>query len=278
MAVARALYLGLSRLRRLAGLGDQTTVTRGGIRWALDLAEGIDLVIYFRGRFEPGLAGRLGRLIRPGDVVVDVGANIGAHTLPFARWVGPAGRVLAYEPTAFAYEKLLANLALNPQLAPRVLPVRAILVERSGEPLDGPIYASWPLDGAADVHPEHRGRSKATEGARALSLDDHLAETGVARVNLVKIDVDGAECAVLRGARRTLARHRPIVVMEWAPYLHEALGHDLRACVAPLAELGYRFLDARDGAPLTSDLAGLASTIGVGACINVVGRADRAVA
>lgn len=212
-------------------------------------------------------------LARPGGVVVDVGANIGAHTLPLARAVGPSGRVLAYEPTAFAYQKLLANMALNPDLASRITAVQAMLIGAPDEPATPAVYSSWPLRPAQDLHAEHLGRAMATEGARAVTLDDHLRELHVDRIDLVKIDVDGFECSVLRGAKDVLRRSRPVVVMEWAPYLHEAAGHRLEECLAVVRDLGYSFHDAENGTVLPADLSRVNERVGLGASINVVGRA-----
>jgi FkbM family methyltransferase len=202
-----------------------------------------------------------------------VGANIGAHTLPLARAVGPNGRVLAYEPTAFAYQKLLANMALNPDLAARITAAQAMLIGAPGELATPAVYSSWPLHAARDLHAEHLGRAMATDGARAVTLDDHLRELHVDRIDLVKIDVDGFECSVLRGAKDALRRSRPVVVMEWAPYLHEAAGHRLEDCLAVVRDLGYSFHDAGTGAVLPADLSRVRERVGLGTSINVVGRA-----
>ena len=145
---------------------------------------------------------------------------------------GPDGRVFAYEPTAFAYGKLLANIALNPALAPRIVPVQAMLIGEPGARAAPAIHSSWPLATADDLHPEHRGRAMTTDGARAVTLDEHLRGLAVPQVALLKIDVDGFECTVLRGAEGILRACRPLIVMEWAPYLHEAAGHRLEACLS----------------------------------------------
>ena len=89
--LARWVQLLVMAARRLAGRGPSTQVTRQGIRWAQDLREGIDFSIWLLGSFEPETVRCYQRLIRPGDVVLDIGANIGAHTLPLARAVGPSG-------------------------------------------------------------------------------------------------------------------------------------------------------------------------------------------
>ncbi len=263
----------LAGARRLAGRDMRARVRRGGISWDLDLREGIDLYIYLAGRFEWRLSRLLTSLVRRGDTIVDVGANVGAHALPLARAAGADGRIFAYEPTGFAYGKLLANIALNPELASRIVPVQAMLIGEAGGRPAPAIASSWPLVTADALHPEHRGRAMSTDGARAVTLDEHLREVGVPRVALIKIDVDGFECSVLRGAAGILRACRPLIVMEWAPYLHEAAGHDLQTCLSVVRDVGYSFHDAGNGEALPADLAAVARRSTPGVSINVVGRA-----
>src|SRR5688572_20988587 len=85
--------------RKLLGRPAQAQFVRDGIRWQLDLREGIDFSIYLLGSFEPATVRAYRRIVKPGQTVLDIGANIGAHTLPLARLVGPGGRVIAFEPT-----------------------------------------------------------------------------------------------------------------------------------------------------------------------------------
>jgi hypothetical protein len=98
MALAKSSR-GAPPLAPWAGLSERVRLRRRGIRWDLDLAEGIDLSIYLLGAFEPRLVGAYRKLIRPGACILDIGANIGAHTLQFAQLVGDRGKVVAYEPT-----------------------------------------------------------------------------------------------------------------------------------------------------------------------------------
>lgn len=204
--------------RCLAGRGSEVTARRSGIFWHLDLKEGIDFSIWLLGGFEPRTVKQYQALVSPGATVIDVGANIGAHTLPFAKLVGPGGRVLAFEPTLWAFEKLQRNLQLNPELSARVQPLQAMLVADRGDNLEQNIYSSWPLDAQDGLHEQHRGRLMTTAGARTMTLDDAVAGFSLRRIDFIKIDVDGHEHAVLRGALETLKAYKPRILMELAVY------------------------------------------------------------
>src|SRR6478735_2154285 len=111
--LARAAYLVAHRLRALAGLSDNCVVMRNGVKFDLDLSQGIDFALYVNFS-ERHTRKALRRFVRASDVTLDIGANIGAHTLLLAQLVGPQGRVLSFEPTEFAFLKQKKNLALNP--------------------------------------------------------------------------------------------------------------------------------------------------------------------
>ena len=273
IVLARYAYSVVSGARRIVGLGDKCRVVRHGIVYELDLSEGIDFSIFLLGSFELSTARALQRLIRPGMTVLDIGANIGAHTPPMAELVGPSGKVLAFEPTTYAFAKLGRNLALNPDLAGRVRAFQYFLASTPGAAVPEAIYSSWPLPSTAGAHPEHLGQPKDTTAAETHTLDEVLAREGIANIDLVKIDVDGFECEVLSGASTTLRSDRPIFVMELAPYVLRERGTSLDALLGLLLPLGYRFLDERTEAPLPESAAELEQTIAFGAGINTIARA-----
>ncbi len=82
------------------------------------------------------------RLVKAGDVVLDSGANIGAHILHLARLVGPQGRAVAFEPSDFAFRKLTTILTLNPDLATRILAEPIMLVGAPGTQIADRLYSS----------------------------------------------------------------------------------------------------------------------------------------
>lgn len=142
--IATALSTIVRAARRAVGsTNDQVLLRRDGIAWCLDLKEGIDFGL-FLGVYERSTTMAIRRLVRSGDTVLDVGANIGAHTLELARQVGSTGKVFAFEPTFFAHSKLVQNIALNPRLT-GIIKVEQLILAASdystSEPL---IYSSWP--------------------------------------------------------------------------------------------------------------------------------------
>ena len=190
-----ALGAALARLLGVATAhlpSPQIRVVRG-IRWELDLREVIDASLYFSGSFEPRAERAMGRHLGPGMTAIDVGANVGYHTLRMAIEVGPGGRVIAVEPASPVVTRLRRNLSLNELKNVEI--VVAALGDHDLEAARLRLQSSYPLSG--------RGASEAVL-VRVARLDSLVLERQLNRVDLIKIDVDGQEAKVLRGARDTL--------------------------------------------------------------------------
>jgi FkbM family methyltransferase len=167
--------------------------------------------------------------LRPGDTVVDVGANVGNFTLAFAAAVGDGGRVLAFEPQRFCFLCLCANIAVN-SLIHFVEPYQLAVGERAGMvdvPTLNPLQEITNYGGVSllDAH------TTPVEQAGMVTIDS-LELPGL---RLLKADVEGMEPAVLRGARETLRRLRPVI---WTECLADrGTRGELQAF---FQELGYR--------------------------------------
>lgn len=206
------------------------------------MAQGIDFAIFLMGSFEPGTVKFYSKVIKPGDWVLDIGANIGAHTLRFAKLVCDSGRVIAFEPTDFAFTKLKRNLGLNPVIQNRVVARQTLLNSGlMGKP--DSIPSSWDLkeNKGLSKHPIHQGSYQPISSATSETLDDSLMKMGNPNIQFIKIDVDGFELDVLKGAQNTLERCRPHIIMELAPCTYQEHGYTLADLLSILP--GYDVLD-----------------------------------
>src|SRR5918995_3384481 len=153
--------------------------------------------------YEAGPIAPLRQLITPGSCVVDVGANIGYFTLYFASWMQNGGKVLAIEPEAVNYARLQRAVS-RAGLDSIVEIVCVAAAETVG-------------DGLLEINPIHPGDHKlGTSGVSVAitTIDTLLAGRGWPEVSLLKIDVQGAEARVLAGARETIDRFGPTLLIE----------------------------------------------------------------
>jgi FkbM family methyltransferase len=208
---------------------------RRGLRLDLDLRDNLQRTLYFTGTYEPGLLDLIETELRPGDVMVDVGAHVGVHALTAARRLrdlGGGGRVIAFEPTEDSSAAVRAGAAGN-DLPVEV--VRAGLGEAEGtlELRADPRYGAFD----AGVRSQF-GDGEVVGTAPLLTFDGWAAGAGLDRLDVVKIDIEGAEILALRGMRESLRRLRPRVlaievkdvVMERGPGDEAALHALLRDC------------------------------------------------
>lgn len=222
---------------------DSRMIKRKGITYEVDLSEGIDLSLFLFGNFQDYVYQNKFFKLTADAVIVDVGANIGAISLNLARLV-PQGHVYAFEPTDYAFKKLNRNVALNPLLAPRITVTRAFVSDRASDASSLVAYSSWKLNAndAAEYHPVHGGKAMGTAGVAELSLDDFIEARQIKRVDLIKIDTDGHELEVIRGARGCLTMHSPHVIFELCSYLLDERGITFGDYVKIFSELNYRLI------------------------------------
>lgn len=191
-------------------------------------------IFAFREYYEPELA-YLERVLSPGKVFIDVGANFGVYTLIASKLVGEPGRVFAFEPTAQSFAILRQNIALNHFSNVRAFQVA--LAETRGKAW---LYHGWdPVGNSLGVDPLCGDKG---EVVQIEALDNLLEENGVDRVDAIKIDVEGAEELVLRGAIRSLTTYRPIVIFEYNPGCAARLDLSPDGARDFLESLGYEFV------------------------------------
>ena len=271
--IAQYLSLGLRSTRGLFGLGPELRARRDDILWQLDLREGIDLAIFLK-RYERQELNTVRRLVRSGFTAIDIGANVGFHTLLMAQQVGPQGRVIAIEPTDFASAKLKQNLALNPELQSRVTQYQFLLAASPTSSLPQPTHSSWPLTATRDgLHPGHWGRPMSTDNARQETLDNVLQLVPGRQIDFIKLDVDGNEVGVLQGGRQLLSQYQPTIMLEFAPHLFDERSNKFQDLLDVLADAGYEVHSLDDDSVLPLNDAAVRKVCRDGGGINVVALA-----
>jgi len=197
-----------------------------------------DLMLF--GAFERELHDFIGSTLRKGAVFLDVGANVGCYSLQAASLVGPTGRVVSFEPSPLVFERLRQNVDLNGFTNTSLCSCalggasarRLLYLEAGNEGYSNAI---------ASLHPSvWHGRRDTSREIEVRTMDEWFQESGLSRLDLVKIDVEGAEFEVLEGARQTLATHQPTIAMEVCDHTYAAAGRQPAMLSGFFDALGYR--------------------------------------
>lgn len=220
-------------------------VRRQKLRWRLRPENFLDRQILLRGAFEPKTTRLVRRFVRPGMRVLDVGANIGYFSTIIASLVGPDGKVWAFEPTDAYRQRLAWHLEAN-GLAGRVKVLDYGLSDRQ-QSLEIAMEES-----TASLHPTTAGGDRQTVQLRRL--DDVAGELGIDRIDFVKVDIDGHEPYFLAGARQTILKHQPVMVMEFNQASLDAASSDVRKLYEELVGMGYQLYSEKSGQPYPSRL------------------------
>jgi FkbM family methyltransferase len=181
--------------------------------------------------YEPHLA-FVADCVRPGDTVVDIGANYGVYSLVLATRVGRTGRVIAFEPGREALLQLRENVALNHGLNVELVPLA--LSDHSGEQ---PLFHI----GGPTTHSLSSFGGERTEVVRLTTLDTWEAGADLDRLDFIKVDVEGHEPQVFRGALTTLARYRPFILFEVSTGAMRRAHVRSSDTYTPLRSVGYEF-------------------------------------
>jgi FkbM family methyltransferase len=194
--------------------------------------------MYFYGDYEERYEAELiRRLLEPQEVFWDIGANIGYFSLLAGACLKNTGQVLAFEPGRTAFISLKDNISLNPFR--NILAYNVAVTDKEGE---ARLYSSGAgADGRASLYGSARDRAS-LEKCRTVSLDQFHQDLGLAPPDLLKIDVEGAELAVLKGAGQILQSRPPLILVEMKEATLKAAGTD-KAMIQELLS-GYGYLPA----------------------------------
>lgn len=197
-------------MRRLAEYGIfrglHEVDTRHGFRMFVDRLDAVKWYIYYFGEFEPQISLAWKKLLHPGDVVLDIGANVGYHSLLAASLVGPTGRVFSVEPGERIHPQLVRHKQLNG--FDHIVPIKKAVSDKTevarfyygGDNIQG----NSSLVGADD---------QPFDLVECISFVDLGEQVPLNEVSLIKIDVEGAEDRVIAGMAKVLNRLRPDAVL-----------------------------------------------------------------
>lgn len=233
---------GKSRLTRwlidrLAKNGEAEIPALGLSFFVPALREPIASSLLANGTYEPQLCEALAKVLKKDGVFMDVGANVGLFSLLAAHRLVPEGRVVAFEASPRIFSFLERNAQRNPR--PGLTLFHRAVTERSGDEMsffDAP-EAKFGMGSLANRF------SSSAAVVKSISLDDAAEQLGLPHVDVIKVDVEGFELGVFRGARRILSQSRPPLIVfefnDWAeeqPELHQRAGDAQRF----LLECGYK--------------------------------------
>jgi len=218
-------------------------IVRNGIRFELDVSDYMQWCAYYGIEVEPRRA--LYSLVRPGQVVLDVGSNVGEVLLNFGRLVGPTGQVCGFEINPRTYQRCLHNIALNP-----FTNVRVFALGLGAE--EGSLLLGTPNSRNSGEDRIVEGAGKTGTAVLVTTLDAFVEAQNIERVDLVKIDVEGFEMNVLRGAQRTLQRFHPRLFIELVDKHLRRQDSSAQELVALLERLGYAVTHAEENRAITS--------------------------
>jgi FkbM family methyltransferase len=199
--------------------------------------------LYFYGRYEPEECGYFQNVLRPSDVCIDIGANVGFYTLLFSR-LAATGEVHAFEPVEANWHMLNINVLTNSLR--NVTLNRAAVGDRDGEAeftlASDPTYSSFVDTG--------RKPSAGCVQVPVITLDSYLRQQQLARVDCLKVDVEGGEYKVLMGGTRLLSdpQRRPrLVMLELHNPMLQQQGSSIDQLVGQMRAFGYSpFVWAKD--------------------------------
>lgn len=210
---ARTGRKGQARFEVMEWLGPKLSATRmqarlpDGSVMLCDLNDMVQRQIYFGGMYEPVESYLFLKLVGPGMTVIDVGANCGQYTLLASRAIGREGHVHAFEPIADTYKILEEHVQLN-KLSNVTLNRYALWNQKTelalgrGEEQESALWSAGYVGDPSRIL------------VQAIRFDDYAREHGLERVDVIKMDIEGAEPFMLEGARESIERFHPVFLME----------------------------------------------------------------
>ncbi len=213
-------------------LTKEVVTLHDGIRMELVLNEYVQSQLYLFGTFEPATVNVLKRLVKSGDTALDIGANVGYISLVLAKCVGNSGKVFSFEPDSKNFALLKRNLELNADC--NITPI-SMAVSDSHQPIRL-YHAKFDFNsGAHSMLPSEKHSNEFVE-IEATTIDDIVKSHEIKKVDVIKIDIEGAEMSAFNGMSETLRQNRPFIVCELCEEHQARAGYTTQAVKKWMAE------------------------------------------
>lgn len=174
--------------------------------------------------------------IQPGHVILDIGANVGLYSLLASIKSGKQGKVIAFEPTAPTYELLQKNIQLNQ--CDNIITVKQALADKSK-----PVVMRKPISADAKYQDAFHQIKEVDQGDEeaifTITLDQYVEDFHLSRIDLMKIDIEGAEFLFFKGAEQTLRRWKPTLLFECNEHHCKAFGNNVIDVLCFVKDIGY---------------------------------------
>lgn len=226
--------------RKFLSRKDQIKKTQYGFKIILDLKKDVDLYFY-EDNFEKDTLSFFASILKPGNVVLDIGANIGIYTLLASIKVGSTGKVYAFEPAKWANYRLRKNIELNYRTNIEV--INKAVSDHSG-------YCDFHIceDDAYNSLGNNPMRVvKDIKTIEVISIDEFVSQKGLSHVEIVKIDTEGADYLVLKGAKKLLSSpNPPVVFCEYNRDIKNGFNHNLNEFEEYIKSFNYQLYEIKE--------------------------------
>jgi len=225
------------KVQILSKEGSIATVKALDFIWKLDTTRYIDEYILKNGIFEPESTALIQKLVEPSMIVLDVGANFGYYTLQFARLVGENGYVYAFEPVDRYRARLGEHLRLN-----NIRNVEVINKALSNKIATAKISVG---ECSATFHWCSPGEAEEVQEVHLTTFDAFVEEHKIQKIDFLKVDLDGHELMFFEGAKNTLRKVKPIMLVEFCQEFLYASGTAAWDLADKLENLGYVLISTK---------------------------------
>jgi len=214
---------------------------RNHIRYELDLSDWVEWNIYFKNKIEP--REKLYSLVKKGDVVVDIGVNVGETILNLAARTGNDGIVFGFEANPVVFEKCKKNISLNPSI--KNISLQSVALGKEEE--------EFFLKTHDERNKGMNSLSSSGEGEKisTISFDSFAEKQNLNQINLMKIDVEGFEMNILLGAEKSIRRFHPVLFIEVDDEMLKRQHASAKELISWLIQHNYKIFDAETDIAVT---------------------------